>query len=67
MWWILTVLSIAGVVMNAHRMRACFAVWMVTNTGWIVYNIRIAAWEPAALFAVYLALAVYGWFRWGRL
>lgn len=66
MWWILTAVSVAGVVLNARRARSCFVVWMFTNAGWVVYNVRLRAWELVALFAVYLALAVYGWFKWGE-
>ena len=30
--WIVTVIAVYGVLLNNRRRRACFAVWLVSNT-----------------------------------
>lgn len=63
--WVITVGSIVGVVLNIRKRRAGFAVWMVTNAGWVVYDVSIGAYEQALVFAVYFGCAVWGWVSWG--
>ncbi len=62
--WVVTVLSLIGVVLNVKRKRICFAVWACTNAAWMVYDWHIGAREQAALFAVYLVLAFWGLWDW---
>lgn len=64
--WGVTVASLVGTVANIYKRRWCFAVWFFTNCLWTVYDLSIQAWAQAALMAVYTALAVHGWFHWGR-
>lgn len=62
--WIITLLSITGVILNIRKHAACFVIWGITNTAWFVYDLRIGAYPQAAVFAVYLALSIYGLFKW---
>lgn len=64
--WVVTVASLIGTVANVYRRRWGFLVWVGTNSAWVVYDIHLAAWPQAALMAVCLVLAVWGWFAWGR-
>ena len=64
--WIVTFASIVGTVLNIRKMRACFVIWLVTNSLWMVYDIWIHNYPQAALFAVYVALAVWGIYSWRR-
>lgn len=62
--WIVTLAAVVGNVLNVRRSRWCFIVWAVTNTCFICHNLAIGEYAQAALFGVYLALSVWGWFAW---
>ena len=62
--WILTGLSLVGVVLNIHHHRSGFAVWMVTNATWSVVDFQAGLASQGWLFAIYFVLAVWGWFKW---
>ena len=64
--WVLTALSIAGVLLNIRKNRICFAIWLLTNTTWAVVDWMTGLPAQAALFAVYAVLAVAGWVSWKR-
>ncbi len=63
--WVLTALSLLGVVLNIRKDRRGFALWMVTNASWAYIDFKSGLIEQAVLFAVYFLLAVWGWFNWG--
>ena len=60
------VLAVTGVVLNNHRLRVCFLVFLVSNG--IVGTIHIwsGLWTLAARDAAFFVLAIDGWVRWGR-
>ena len=62
--WLLTVLSIIGVIANTHKKRWCFLVWTVTNFSWMCVDLHHEIYPQAALFFVYFMLSIYGWFKW---
>lgn len=62
--WCTAVVALAGVILNIKKRRACFALWLVTNTTWIVIDARAGLYGQATLFAVYAVLAVWGWISW---
>jgi membrane protein implicated in regulation of membrane protease activity len=64
--WFLTGASLVGVVANIYRRRWCFAVWLVTNTTWAVYDFSIGATAQGVLFSVYAVLAVWGLWTWRK-
>ena len=64
--WLVTAVSIVGVILNIYRVRACFWIWIMTNAVWCVYDCWLGAWPQAALFAVYFVLAVWGLLVWKR-
>lgn len=66
MSWAIAVLSVVGVVLNVKKLRAGFAVWSVTNGFWAVYDFSIGAYAQAALFTVYLGLALWGLWEWRK-
>ena len=65
-YWILAALSLVGVVLNIHKRRAGFAVWMGTNAAWAVIDWQSGLYAQSALFVVYFVLAVWGWVRWRK-
>jgi len=64
--WINTLVAIAGTVLNARMRREGFYLWLVANVVFLVHNLRIREYPQAALWAVYVGLAVYGLWSWGR-
>jgi nicotinamide riboside transporter PnuC len=64
--WILTILSIAGTVLNIKKHKLCFALWIFTNGAWCIYDFSIAAYAQSALFFVYFLLAIWGLWEWRK-
>ncbi len=62
--WLLFILSITGNVLVIRKNRWGFAVWIVANAGWIAVNVRLGVWAAAAMFAVYMGLAMWGFASW---
>ena len=65
--WIITALSITGIILNIKKHAACYVIWSITNVSWMIYDIRIGAYPQAFMFAVYLCLSVWGLFAWTHL
>ena len=63
--WVVTVMSIVGVVLNIKKKKSCFVIWSGTNGFWAVYDFYIGAYAQSALFTVYFVLAIYGLIEWG--
>jgi len=62
----LSIGAIAGVYLNNHRIRFCFVIWAITNSGTAYIHITAAQGGLAFRDIVFLILAVQGWFLWGR-
>ena len=63
--WIITALSIIGVIANIYKKRWCFGVWIITNSVWMIVDYIHGIYAQSFLFAVYLVLAVWGYIKWG--
>lgn len=69
MWiipWIITLVSIIGVVLNIKKKRICFVLWSITNVSWCIYDFVIQAYAQSFLFLVYLGLSIWGIFEWKK-
>lgn len=64
--WCNTAVAVFGTYLNTKQIRFGFVLWMLTNAVFIVNNIAIKSWPQAALFSIYLGLAVLGWVSWGK-
>jgi hypothetical protein len=62
--WLLTILSIIGVVLNIYKKRSCFIIWSFTNGLWAIVDFYYEIYAQAALFTVYFCLAIYGLIKW---
>lgn len=62
--WLLTVISLIGVVLNIRQDRRCFYIWTGTNTAWAAVDFSKGLHAQAAMFVVYLVLAVWGIYSW---
>ena len=68
MWltWLLTGLSLIGVVLNIHKRQECFYIWAVTNTCWMLIDFKKGIPAQGVLFMVYVILAIYGIIMWKK-
>jgi nicotinamide riboside transporter PnuC len=47
--WILTVLSIVGVILNIKRKVLCFYIWAISNIGWIFLDYKAELYGQAVV------------------
>lgn len=64
MTWLLTVLSLIGVILNIRKNRACFYLWAGTNATWAIVDYQAGLFAQAALFGIYFILAIWGIWEW---
>ena len=59
-------LAVVGVLLNNHRYRGCFLVWLVSNA--LTAGLHAHAGMIALLVRdlIFFALAGHGWWWWGR-
>lgn len=62
--WIVTGLSIIGVILNIYKRKECFIIWIITNVLWCLYDFHIEAHAQSGLFLIYLILAIAGLIKW---
>ena len=62
--WVLSVLSLAGVVLNIRKRRESFAIWTATNAAWAVIDLHAGLPAQAALMASYCGLSIWGLVAW---
>jgi len=66
MLWLLTLLSLTGVVLNIKKNKLCFVCWIASNLCWMIIDLKKGIPEQAALFFVYFCLSVYGLIEWTK-
>ena len=59
-------LAIAGVVLNNRGRRACFAIWLISNTLLLGIHANVGIWSLAARDGVFIFLAIQGWHYWSK-
>jgi membrane protein implicated in regulation of membrane protease activity len=64
MTWIITVLSIIGVLLNIYKNKYCFVIWSGTNFAWMVIDYNAKLYSQSALFMIYFILAIFGLWKW---
>ena len=58
------IVAVTGVVLNNYRLRACFLLWLASNTLSMGIHIHADLWSLAGRDMVFLALACHGWWVW---
>lgn len=61
-----TTLAVAGVILNNHRLRFCFVLWIVSNAMSLAIHLDAGIWSLAARDGAFWLLAIHGLWRWGR-
>ena len=64
--WVLTAVSMTGVVLNIYKNRFCFVIWAGTNFFWMVVDFAYGIYSQAFLFFVYFCLALFGFWKWHK-
>lgn len=64
--WILTIIAITGAIYNSMGNRNGFKWWLVSNSGFIVYNAIRGELAMAVLFGFYLVITINGLKTWKK-
>lgn len=62
--WACAVVSVAGVILNIKKKRACFYLWACTNATWTVVDFYEGIYAQSVLFFLYFLLALWGLWEW---
>ena len=64
-WSLVTVAILGTLCVSALKeVYAGHLLWLVSNAGLVLLNAHLRRWPMLALFAVYLALSIFGLIRW---
>lgn len=63
---IATAVAVLGVLANNARMIWCFPCWVASNTMTLYLHARGGMWSLAVRDAIFLLLAVAGWWQWAN-
>ena len=61
-----TVISVIGVICNNRRLRACFLLWLVSNSLSLIIGGLTGVYSLVVRDGIFIFLAVEGWLLWGR-
>lgn len=64
--WVLVALALAGTMLNVLHDRRGFWLWGFSNAGFTGLHAAHGEWTQATMFAIYLLLALWGAWSWGR-
>lgn len=64
--WITTALCLFGTVLNIKKRSTCFAVWLVGNILWLIWDIVNGFASRAVLDIVQGCTCVWGIIEWNR-
>lgn len=62
----MTALSLLGCWFNIQKKVASWVIWSLANIGWIICFASKGMLAESTLFSIYLALSLYGIFKWRR-
>lgn len=60
--WICTILVAVGFTLNSRKKYiSAIVVWIVSDTGWIIYDYNIKNWSHAVLALFIVCMNIYGY------
>jgi hypothetical protein len=62
--WLLTLIALYGAYLVSNQEKKGFYWWVVSNTGFAVYNASIGQIAMAVLFCAYLGITINGLRKW---
>ncbi len=60
------VLAVIGVLLNNHKMIACFPLWLISNAISLGLHVHADMYSLAVRDGIFLILAVHGLWKWSR-
>ena len=64
--WILTIVSVAGAILNARKSIIGFYIWIVSNIAWSILDFSVGLPAQGYLFIVYTIITSYGIYQWRK-
>ena len=64
--WILSFGTITGALLNAFYNKWGFIIWIVTNFGWIAFNIHTGTISQIPVWVVLTLISVWGFIIWNK-
>ena len=64
--WIVSIIALAGTVLNSNRNKYGFLIWIFTNLFWLVVDFRAGLYAQSALYGAYVFLAIRGLLTWTK-
>ncbi len=64
--WLLSGLSIGGAILNARKNVYGFYLWIVSNIGWVAWDVMTESWGQIPFFAVCTIISAYGIICWNK-
>ena len=64
--WIITGLSIIGVILNAQKKISGFYFWIIANLSWVVIDFHKELYSQSVLFLFYSIMCFYGIYKWRK-
>lgn len=66
MTWLVTFICLLGTVLNVRRNIACFYLWVIGNTAWLIFDLISGLYSRAVLDSVQLGFALWGIAAWSK-
>lgn len=64
MTWCLTVISIVGNWFNCRKKATGYIIWIICNTGWMIFDLHEKVYSRFFLDIVQTAMCIYGLKKW---
>lgn len=64
--WIASILSIAGAILNARKMKIGFVIWIISNLIWAGLSIVKKDYAQTLVWLVYTVISIYGLCKWSE-
>jgi nicotinamide riboside transporter PnuC len=64
--WLVTILCLAGTILNVKKSIWCFRLWLVGNLAWFAVDVANGCHSRAFLDVVHFILAAWGLAEWGK-
>jgi nicotinamide riboside transporter PnuC len=62
--WISFIISIIGSLLVIYKKRSGFIFWIISNTLWMIVNIKAGIYSQASMFAFFNLTSLYGYLKW---
>lgn len=64
--WVITIICLAGTILNIKKNVICFWLWSFGNIAWLIFDCTAGLYSRAVLDAVQLGFAIWGIVAWSK-